>query len=138
MTDRAGEPQLVQFQSHCQRAPDALRQLVQPLCVLLQDQSRVAALDAAGQLIEQPLVLRDAPAGGLGRPVRERGDGPDPLRAVRNDDLGRRRGRWRPSVCDEIREREIDLVPHGRYDRDLAGEDCPCDTFLVESPQVLQ
>ena len=65
----------------------------------------------------------------------------DPLEEfgpVSHHQFGGRRRRGSPHVGDEVGNRKIDLVPHGRDDGNARRRDRPDDDLLVERPEVLE
>ena len=60
-----------------------------------------------------------------------------PLQRVGGDHLRRRGGGRRAPVGDEVRNREVDLVPDAGDQRNRAAMNRACDRFVVEAPQIL-
>ena len=77
---------------------------------------------------------------------QERGGGPIPqaiedrgqLRAVRDGQLGGRRGSRRSHVGREIGEGDVTLVAHAHDHRNRGCHERPHHAFVVEGPQVLE
>ena len=51
--------------------------------------------------------------------------------------LGRRRGRRRPHVGHQIRDGDVDFVPHAGHDRNGTRRDGPGNRLFIEAPEVL-
>ena len=60
------------------------------------------------------------------------------LPQVKDRKLRRRGGRRRPQIRDKIRDDDIGLMAHCRYDGCRAVKDCLGHLFLVKGPEILQ
>ncbi len=115
---------------------------VQPLGPFIQalagqGQQLGRAAQAAGQAVQVPPPLRQAPAQTKAQAAVQILYVRHQFRAHRHGDLGRRRGGWRPAVGDKVDQSGIGLVPHGRDQGDLTVRHGAGHDFFVKGPQIL-
>ena len=135
---RVADAQAIQRQPVAQGHRELPPQLVQPLGVLPEHESRVAARQAGGcRPQREPRVIQDTP--GCQRQTAFQDLHPaQPVRAVGNDEFCGAGGRRRPHVSHEVGDGEIDLVADACHQRNRAGRNGPGHDLLVEGPQVLE
>src|SRR6267143_4103111 len=93
---------------------------------------------AGRQLVHPPLEVAQRPGGDALEPRAELAEAVDHRLLLAHDQLGRRGRRRRAKVGDEIGDREVHFVAHGRHDGHLRRRDRPGDDFFVEGPEILE
>ncbi len=119
-------------------AAQARLELVEPLRALAQLHAGVTALQPVRQHREVPLLRSDSAPRHVAELLLAAGEALGPLALVRNGELGRLGGRRRAQVRDEVRDREVDLVPDADDDGQLQCGDRARDDFFVERPKVFE
>src|SRR5688500_18201539 len=120
-------------------AGQSLLELVEPLCVLAQLNAGMQLLEAPRKPARAIRTTRYMPLQRCFQMLRLLLEQSRPLVAIRcRNALGRGRRSWGAHVCDEVGDREIDLVSDAADNRNRTFEDRACDDFLVECPEVFE